>query len=233
MRKVLVATPSYDGKIDVWYANSLVNMVMLGIQKEIIFQPIYMSYDALVQRARNDLLAIAVENDFDDILWIDADIEWDPAKAIELLELDQDVIGLPVIKRTLETQSYNIKSKPEDLYITNDDGLIKVESIGTGFLKMSKNAFMYLWDNSTEYVHNGKSVRWAFDVKLVDGDIMSEDVHVAYKLKEGGFDIWVDPSSTCNHIGTLKYTGNFSQFLKQLEAILEQEKDTSEESKEN
>lgn len=224
MRKVLVATPCYDGKVDVWYANSLINMVMLGIQKEIFFQPIYMSYDALVQRARNDLLAIAVENDFDDILWIDADMEWDPAKAIELLELDQDVIGLPVIKKTLETQSYNIKAKPEDLYITNDDGLIKVESVGTGFLKMSKKAFTYLWDNSPEYIHNGKSVRWVFDVKLVDGDIMSEDVHVAIKLAEGGFDIWVDPSSTCNHIGNLKFQGNFAQFLKDLEKLLEEQK---------
>jgi len=224
MRKVLVATPCYDGKVDVWYANSLINMVMLGIQKEIFFQPIYMSYDALVQRARNDLLAIAVENDFDDILWIDADMEWDPAKAIELLELDQDVIGLPVIKKTLETQSYNIKAKPEDLYITNDDGLIKVESVGTGFLKMSKKAFTYLWDNSPEYIHNGKSVRWVFDVKLVDGDIMSEDVHVAIKLAEGGFDIWIDPSSTCNHIGNLKFQGDFAQFLKDLEKLLEEQK---------
>lgn len=222
MRKVLVATPSYDGKIDVWYANSLINMVMLGIEKEIFFKPIYMSYDALVQRARNDLLAIAVENEFDDILWIDADMEWDPEKAIQLLQMSQDVIGLPVIKKTLEQETYNIKSKPEDLFVRNDDGLIKVESVGTGFLKMSKAAFTYLWENSPEYIHNGKSVRWAFDVKLVDGDIMSEDVHVATKLAEGGFDIWIDPSSTCSHIGNLKYRGNFEDFLKRLEIFLQE-----------
>lgn len=217
MKKVLIATPSYDGKIDAWYANSLVSTVLLGIQKEILFQPIYMSYDALIQRSRNDLLAIAVKNDFDDILWIDSDIEWDPAKAIEIIELDQDIIGLPVIKKTLESELYNIKCNPGDLLERNDDGLISVQSIGTGFLKMSKKAFTYLWENSPEYNHNGKNVRWAFDVKIVDGDIMSEDVLVCTKLKEGGFDIWLDPSSTCNHVGQLKFQGNFDNFIKVIE----------------
>lgn len=216
MRKVLIATPAYDGKIDAWYANSLVNTIILGLQKDILFQPVYMSYDALVQRARNDLVAIAVENEFDDILWIDADIEWDSKKAIDIIELDQDIIGLPVIKKSLNVEHYNIKSKPEDLYIRNDDGLIKVESIGTGFLKMSKSAFMYLWENSEKYVHNNESSRWVFDVKIVNGDIMSEDVLVCQKLIEGGFDIWLEPSSTCNHMGNLKYSGNFEDFIKKI-----------------
>lgn len=228
MKKVLIATPSYDGKIDAWYANSLVNTILLGIQKDIFFQPIYMSYDALVQRARNDLVAIAIENDFDDILWIDSDIEWNPEKAIEILELDQDIIGLPVIKKTLDLHNYNIKSNVDDLFVRNDDGLIKVESVGTGFLKMSKKAFTYLWDNSEEYTHNGKICKWIFNVSIIDGDLVSEDVFVCRKLNEGGFDIWIDPSSTCNHIGNIKYSGNFENFIK----ILDENKN-SEKEKEN
>ena len=219
MIKVLIATPSYDGKIDVWYANSLAQTILLGIQNNIFFQAIYMSYDALVQRARNDLVGIAIENDYDYILWIDADMEWDPQKALELIQSDYDVIGLPVIKKSPYQELYNIKIKPEDL-VQDENGLIKVDSIGTGFLKMSRPAFQYLWDNSEPYVHNEQDRRWIFDVKIQDGDIISEDVLVCQKLREGGFDIYIDPSSTCNHIGTMKFTGNFEKFMKRVQDSL-------------
>lgn len=219
MNQVLIATPSYDGKIDVWYANSLAQTILLGVQNGIFFHPIYMSYDALVQRARNDLIGIAIENNYDHILWIDADMEWDPKKALELIQSEYDVIGLPVIKKSTYAEAYNIKVKPKDL-IAGENGLVSVDSIGTGFLKMSRKAFQYLWDNSEPYVHNEADRRWIFDVKIQDGDIISEDVLVCQKLREGGFNIYLDPSSTCNHIGNMKFTGNFEKFMERVQDSL-------------
>jgi hypothetical protein len=218
MKRVLIATPSYDGKIDVWYANSLTNTVVLGLQNQIAFQPIFMSYDALIQRSRNDLVAIAVENEFDGILWIDADMEWHPQWAIDAVNSGKDALGLPVIKKSITEESYNVKCKPENL-IENEDGLIEVESIGTGFLYISKDAFMHLWNTSQPYIHNGQSRRWIFEVKIEDNDIISEDVIMCKKLREGGFKVFIDPHKTCNHIGNLKYVGDFHQFVKNLEAM--------------
>jgi hypothetical protein len=215
MIKVLIATPSYDGKLDAWYTNSLINTVVLGLQNEIVFQSVFMSYDALIQRSRNDLIGIAVDNDFDGILWIDSDMEWNPQWAIDLINLGKDVIGLPVIKKSIETESYNVKCKPENLII-NKDGLIKVESIGTGFLYLSKNAIKYLWDNSEPYTHNNVNRKWVFEVKVQDNDIISEDVLLCQKLRDGGFEVFIDSNKTCNHIGTLKYQGNFKAFIDKL-----------------
>jgi hypothetical protein len=138
IRNVLIATPSYDGKVDVWYANSLVNSIRLGAANGVNFVPIYMSYDSLVQRARNDLLSIAVNNGFDDIIWIDADMEWEPVWLLQLLNHDADVVGGTARKKSLVEQ-YVVKCKPEDL-VKNEAGLIKVEALGTGFLRMSAKA---------------------------------------------------------------------------------------------
>lgn len=215
MKKVLIATPSYDGKVDVWYASALHQTALLGMQSDIYFHPVFMSYDALIQRSRNDLLALAVEQDFDGILWIDADMEWNPQWAIDVVQSGKDVLGLPVIKKSLFEESYNVKCKPEDL-VTNDEGFIKVESIGTGFLYMSKEAFTHLWDNSEAYVHNGQDKRWVFEVKIQDGDIISEDVLLCQKLSDGGYDVFIDPTKTCNHIGNLKYVGNFADFVERI-----------------
>lgn len=211
MKNILIATPSYDGRIDVWYANSLLNTARIGLANEINFAPVYMSYDALVQRARNDLLAIAVQNEFDGILWIDSDMEWDPMWALELVNSGKDVIGGTAPRKSIE-ESYVVKCKPEDL-VKDEEGLISVESLGTGFLYMSKAACQYLWDNSEPYVHNGADKRWAFEVKIQDNDIISEDVLVCQKLKAGGFNIYLNPKMTCAHIGTLKFTGNFEEWM--------------------
>lgn len=174
-----------------------------------------MSYDALIQRSRNDLVALAVEQGFDGILWIDADIEWAPQWAIEVVNSGKDALGLPCIKKSITEESYNVKCKPKDL-IVNDEGLIKVESIGTGFLYLSKEAFTYLWDNSQPYVHNGKDKRWIFEVKIQDNDIISEDVLLCQKLRDGGFEIFIDPKKTCNHMGQLKYGGDFAAFIEKI-----------------
>lgn len=217
MKKVLIATPAYDGTVGVWFANSLAQTIKLGLINDIDFCPVYMSYDSLVQRARNDLLSIAVKNNFDDILWIDSDMEWDPQWAIDYINSDKDVIGSPVIKKTLESESYNVKCEVENLNI-DEDNLIEVLSVGTGFLKFSKKAFTYLWDNSEKYIHNGEEKRWAFEIKIQGNDIISEDVLICEKLREGGFKIFIDPYKTCNHVGVLKYIGNFKNFIDKIKS---------------
>ena len=212
MKRVLIATPSYDGTVDVWYSSALHRTTLLGIENGIYFHPVFMSYDALIQRSRNDLVALAAENDFDGILWIDADIEWSPQWTIEVVASDKDVLGLPCIKKSITEESYNVKAKPEQL----GEGIISVESIGTGFLYLSKQAFTYLWDNSESYVHNGQDRRWIYEVKIQDSDIISEDVLACQKLRQGGFEIFVDTTKTCNHVGKLKFQGNFEGFIKRL-----------------
>lgn len=212
MKKVLIATPSYDGKVDVWYTSALHQTTLLGIQNEVYFHPVFMSYDALIQRSRNDLVALAVEQDFDGLLWIDADIEWAPQWALDVATSDKDVLGIPCIKKSLFEESYNVKAKPEQL----GEGIFSVESVGTGFLYLSKKAFTHLWDTSQPYTHNGKDKRWVFEVKIQDGDIISEDVLMCQKLREGGFEVFIDSDKTCNHVGTLKYSGNFAEFIKKL-----------------
>ena len=72
MRKVLIGTPSYDGRIDVWFANSLISTVKESIERDIHVHAIYTSYDSLVQRARNSLVKLALDGGYDDLFFIDS-----------------------------------------------------------------------------------------------------------------------------------------------------------------
>jgi len=212
MLKVLIATPAYDGRLDVWYTTSLVNSVRVAQDNGIFLHPVFMSYDALVQRARNDLFKLALE--YDAVIWIDSDLEWNPMWIMELLGSDKDVIGGTYRKKTDDAELYTVKTKD----LTATDGLIKVDGLGMGFVKMSKKAVQALWDASQPYQNEGREGRMICDIQIVDGQLVSEDNVVTRKLADLGFDIWLDPRMTCCHIGTKKFYGNFEDFAKRLTA---------------
>jgi hypothetical protein len=213
MRKVLIATPSYDGKLDVWYVNSIINTVRIAQNKNIFIHPIFLSYDALIQRSRNDLVSIAINGGYDDMIFIDSDMEFDPDWVLQLLDSPEDVVGGTTRKKTDDIELYPVKTKNLEI---SENGFIKVESIGTGFVKLSKKAFTSLWESSEEYENEGKKCRMIFDVKIIDGQLVSEDVIMFNKLSELGFDIWLNPKMTCVHIGTKKFYGNFESFLERI-----------------
>jgi len=213
VRKVLIATPAYDGRLDVWYTNALVNTIRVAQANNIYVHPVFMSYDALIQRARNDLFALAVEGEYDDMIFIDSDMEWHPMWIMELLERKEDVVGGTARKKTDDAEIY--VAKTSDLTV-HENGLIKCDGLGTGFVKLSREAFTALWEISPEYQNEGKTRRMICDVQVVDGQLYSEDTVLFKKLNDLGFDCWLDPKMTCAHIGTKKFYGDMAGFIQRL-----------------
>lgn len=212
MRQVMIATPSYDGKVGAAYTATITEVCKKGMMAGIDFVPVFLCGDALIQRARNDLIALAVQSNVTDIIWLDADQEFKADWVLSLVDDTCDVLGGAVIKKS-DDEQYNIKATPEQLQQPDLFGCYQVESIGTGFLRMSRKAFMYLWDNSVSYQDNGVEKRWVFEVKLQDGGIISEDVLVCQKLHAGGFNINLNPNITCSHTGTKTWHGDFASWL--------------------
>ena len=217
MLKVLIATPAYDGRLDVWYTTSLVNSVRVAQENGIFLHPVFMSYDALVQRARNDLFRLGLN--YDAIMWIDADLEWNPMWIMELLNSDKDVIGGTYRKKTDSAEMYTVKTNN----LESKDGLIKVNGLGMGFVKMSNKAVQSLWEVSQPYQNEGRECRMVCDIQIIDGQLVSEDNVVMRKLSDLGFDIWLDPRMTCCHIGTKKFYGNFEYFINQIKTAKEKD----------
>lgn len=215
MRKVLIATPCYDGKLSVWYTNALLVSMQLCSRHNIALYPVWMSYDALINRSRNDLATIFIENDFDDVVWIDSDIEWNPEWILKLLNSDKDVIGGTYRKKTDEIEEYVLK-KVDKVDIVN--GLLEVDGLGFGFIKLSRKAMQMLWDAAIEYHSGGKTARNIFECGLSeDRELIGEDIMVCKKIIASGLKIYLDVSMTCNHIGDKKFVGNFSNWINRME----------------
>lgn len=214
MKRVMIGTPCYDGRIDVWYVNSLVNTIKMSFEKNIEITPIWVSFDALIQRARNDTVQLAIAGQYDDLIWIDSDIEWQPEWFFKLLEYPHDVVGGTYRKKG-DKEEYVLRAV-ENGQIDPESGLLEVSGLGTGFVKMSAKALQYLWDSSKSYLDpkDNQERKMIFDVVIKDKDMISEDIVAFFKLIEGGFKIYLDPTMTCNHIGPYKFKGDFNPWFK-------------------
>lgn len=212
----MIGTPLYDGKIDVWYVNSLTNTLKIAPERGVEILPMWVSYDALLQRARNDTIQLALETGVDALVWIDGDIEWQPEWFYKLVESPHEVIGGTYPKKA-DNEEYVVRQLTRNRI--DDDGLLEVDGLGTGFVKMGKLAMQHLWDVSTPYVDlkDGKERRMIFDVVInSDGLMVSEDIHAFNKLRAAGYKVYLDTSMTCNHTGPKKWKGDFNTWYNKV-----------------
>lgn len=216
MRKVMIGTPAKEGLVDCVFVHSLVQTVKMSQSFNTAIFPIQIAYDALVQRARADLVAMALEHKFDDMIMIDNDQEWAPEWIFRLLKHPVDVVGGTVVKKS-DIPAFNVKMLPDGLKM-EENGLMEVEGVGTGFLRMSRRAMEMVSEISEPYTTDeGKARRWIFDAKIVNGKLVSEDNIFCHKWRSLGEKVWIDPTITCSHVGPKKWSGNFLQFLKSLQ----------------
>lgn len=216
----MIGTPCYDGRLDVWYVNSLTNTIKMNYEKDIEIIPMWISFDALIQRARNDTIQLAIELDVDALIFIDSDIEWEPEWFFKLLDYDEDVVGGTYRKKG-DKEEYVLRqldaSRPK---LSN--GLIEVSGLGTGFVKLTRDALQYLWDSSEPYIDpkDNKERRMVCEVSIIDQSLHSEDIMMFNKLSKGGFKIYLDSAMTCNHIGPYKFVGDFNKWNNNVQRLI-------------
>lgn len=210
-RKVMIATPAYDGRIDAWYNHSLLLTERACAKNNILIDPIYVCYDALVEKARNDLFAYAYENNYDDLVYIDADISWDPQQFLRLLSHPVDfVAGIYPKKSEIEDFPVNLIGE-----ISIQNGLMEVASVPTGFLRLSKNAINILWKACPPYTisQDPKVFKHVFQTGVLGGRYISEDILTCLKWRELGNKVYLDPFISVAHSGHRTWRNNFMDFL--------------------
>ena len=212
MRNVLVAAPSYDGKTNVWHTSALLETAKIGLTRGINVVAVYMSYDALVQRARNDLFKLAHDGPIDDLVFIDCDVDWNPADFFKLLDHDVDIVAAPIVKKS-DVEQYSVKMLGS--YKLEDNVLVSVDVCATGFMRLRRRAIEMLWNASSEYQerHKDEPSRMVFDVQVVDGELISEDIVLCNKWIDMGEKVYIDPTINCGHSGEKRWISNFSGWI--------------------
>ena len=91
---VYILTPCYGSMCYVNYVSCLINTLSTLRQMGVDIQVEFCKNDSLVTRARNNLVARAMANKkMTHILFIDADITWEPTSILKLLIADKSIVG--------------------------------------------------------------------------------------------------------------------------------------------
>lgn len=222
MKRILICTPTYDGNLSVFYVDSLMKTKELCSSVGIDMQCYFVAYEALVQRARNDIFKIMYENEFDCYFFIDADMSWMPEHVVKLANSEFDLIGGTARKKKI------LENKGEEEYVIkalkteeglfkieiDDQGIAEVSGVGTGFLKLSRKAVIDLYENSEKYIDsNGSEKRMVFNVIINNGKIMSEDYFMCETWKNLGNKIYLDTAITCGHLGNTLFLGDVRKWI--------------------
>ncbi len=216
-RRVMIGTPAHDWRADVRYVDSLIRTIELCSENSIKIIPVYSPGDALIQRARNHLVQMAVDGDVDDLFFIDSDQYWEPEWVLKLLEFHVDVVGAPIRKKTDE-ELYNVKAAGPFIPVDPDTGLWLPVAIGTGFMCLSRTALRIAWDASDEYRGSDGSVsRMVFDVNVIDGELYGEDTLFCAKMTAAGIPIHLDWTINVPHVGQKVYVGDFAAYVEGLQ----------------
>jgi len=215
--KVLIGTPSYDGKLDVYYIDSLLNTLSTAEKNNIDVYPLFICYDSLIQRARNDLFKAAHDNNIDILFFIDGDIGWNPQDFYKLVHSDKDIIGGSYRKKTDNEELYVVKALDKDNSKLNlnvdENGILEVAGLGCGFMKISRKAINALWDISKPYTSEKGDARMVFEVVCEDNDLISEDIYMCKKWRNLGNSVYLDTKITCSHTGTKTFFGDVGKWI--------------------
>jgi len=217
--KVVIGTPSLTGQVQSEYVESLVETIRLVSKHDIELYPILLSYESILPQARNEIVKIAYGAEADMLVFVDADMSWSPSAFLKVVQAEQDVIAITYPRKSDEPR-FEVNFDLNNLELNGD--LLKVRSVGTGFLKLSKTVLTGLWENSPEVLFRGRVLKNIFEYATPKPDttddsalvFMSEDIHLCAKIQALGFGIWVDTTATCQHYGTKKWHYNFADFLK-------------------
>ncbi len=100
-KKLFVATPCYGGQCLGLYTKSILDLQATCIQYGIECRFSFIFNESLITRARNYLVDEFLRSGCTHLLFIDADIQFNPQDILALLALDLDISGGPYPKKSI------------------------------------------------------------------------------------------------------------------------------------
>jgi GT2 family glycosyltransferase len=207
--KILVATPTIDGRIDYRVDESFLKQFSWAAKTRSTIQRACTTC-TLVFDARNHLAKIAVEGGYTHIFFQDSDVIIPENTLEKLVKADKPIItGIYYAKRFPNYWPVILKKLKDGLweyyYEYPQDGIFEVDGAGMGCCLIKAEVLKKLGENPFNPI----------------GDITGEDIAFCYRARMIGYKTYVDPSVQCGHITQYIVT------KKDYEAALEHLRKTS------
>jgi glycosyltransferase involved in cell wall biosynthesis len=219
-----IAMPCYD-TVKIQTMISMIKLVkeltMAGLKFEInTMKSPYVAY------ARNILTARFLQRDEDYLLFIDADLEFEPECILKMLILDKDIICTPYRAKTNNPDAiqYTVSIEdPQNVKILQG-GLVEIQNGPAGMMLIKRKVFEKLIKDYPEKeikVHPNENTfpkdmriwNW-WDCNFKDGVWKGEDIFFCDLVREAGFKVYANITSSLVHHGSFGYKGTYGDKFK-------------------
>ena len=220
---VYIAMPCYDSvKI-----NTMLSVIKLvqQLSKSRIKVGINTMKSPLIHQARNYLTSAFLTTEYQYLLFIDSDVEFEPESIVRMLVAKKEIICTPyrVKAEKLDKHIYTVEFKnPKNIPI-QPGGLVEIEVGPTGLMLIDRKVFEKIMkkypylkiknkatptaDKSHEFYYN------FFDFGFKDGYATGEDISFCRLARGSGFNIYANTQSTTQHHGSYAWKGKFGDSL--------------------
>ncbi len=223
---IFIATPMYGGMAAAAYVSSLAQTPAVFMRNGLGLSYMYRVNDSVVASARNNLAHQFLESQATHLMWIDADIGFNPMDIVGMAYADKDVVCGIYPKKEIEwkrvAKAVHDGVAPERLsdhvgsFVVNliggpaadnavdADGLFEIAGGGTGFMLIKRQVFDALSDQVPSYAQEGTRIS-EFYSSWIDPQtdrIMTEDYHFCRLARDRGFKIFAAPWVRLSHTGT-------------------------------
>lgn len=223
---IFFATPCYGGQVTDQYFLSMFRLSQVLSHLKINFSITTLRNESLVTRARNTLTAMFLDTPCTHLMFIDADIEFEPESVLKLLQANKSIAVGAYPKKTLPIQ-YAINLKvidPLTNALNEQDGVVEVLDASTGFFMIKREVIEKMIVHYPElHYKNDSSIDPKYNIHCyslfdtlqdnVDNRYLSEDYTFCRRWQALGGSIWLDPTIKLNHIGSYTFEGNVSNIL--------------------
>lgn len=233
MKKLFIGTPAYEGKVFVQYAMSLLDTC--DLLKSSFIEPVVRVPVAgsLLVADRNRLIQMFWESDADYMLCIDNDLGWNPYSVLRMLHSEKEFVAGVYPSRMGQGFNFRPELEPSGKIVMDQETkFLKMQYIPAGFMMFSRKVIATMRDKYPELYYSPKDPRSQtesaycfFDTEVWEGEFWGEDYVFCRRVREAGFDIWVDPLLEFDHAGT---RGALIQCLTQDKELAEKNVYTNE-----
>jgi hypothetical protein len=211
--RVHICMPCYGGQLTESTFMSYIKWANTCRQLGIDWTIETMTNESLISRARNTLVSkfLATESSTH-LMFIDADIGWEPWHLMALIDHDKDVVGGLYPMKTLPVKwcVNGIPGARED----DPRGLVEVTKTGTGFMLIKRHVFEKL--NSHPAVKPfsndigldaslNQYMKTYFDTAVRENRYYSEDWTFCENWRDLGGQVFIDKRVLLKHTGTYTF----------------------------
>jgi len=212
--RVHMCMPCYGGQLTESTFMSYIKWANTARQLGLDWTVETMTNESLISRARNTLVSkFLFTKESTHLMFIDADIGWEPWHLLVMLDAQKDVIGglYPMKSLPIKWCVNGIPGQPEP---AAGENLIEVSKTGTGFMLIKRDVFEKLDAHpATKPFKNDIGLDPAldpymktyFDTAVREGRYYSEDWTFCENWRDIGGQVWVDKRVLLRHTGTYTF----------------------------